>query len=79
MTQPKSGSEINRILSDKEFNLEQYETLEDLLCELGITDSRQYMFIGKRFEGDSEGIPLLPESSLKRLKQVVVISHHIGG
>jgi len=81
MTQTKSGTELNRVLSGNDFDLQAYETLGDLLDELGISHREAqtvYAFIGKRWDGDV-GVPLMPESSLKRLTSIVVISHHIGG
>jgi hypothetical protein len=77
----RSGTELNRLLASSEFDLEKYETLGDLLDELGIPRGAahsQYAFIGKRWDGDV-GVPLMPESSLHNLNSIVVISHHIGG
>lgn len=75
----KSALELNRVLGSSDFPYERFNTLQDMLDFLGIEDSRMYMFIGRRFEGDSNGIPLLPGSSLKGLHKVAVVSHHIGG
>lgn len=77
----RSGTELNNLLSSSDFDLEKYETLGDLLDELGISRGAahsQYAFIGKRWDGDV-GVPLMPESSLRNLNSIVVISHHIGG
>ena len=75
----KSALELNRILGSSDFPYTQFPTLQDLLDHLGIADSSQSMFIGRRFEGDSQGIPLLPGSSLRGLHKVAVVSYHIGG
>jgi len=75
----RDSEEVNRILADGDFPLQDYETLQDLLIHLGMGDARGYMFIGKRYEGDSSGVPLIPQSSLKGLIKVVAFSHHAGG
>ena len=75
----KSALELNRVLGSSDFPYERFATLQDMLDYLEITDSRNYMFIGRRFEGDSQGIPLLPGSSLRGLHKIAVVSHHIGG
>ena len=80
-TQSKTGAELNRVLLGNDFDLQKYEVLGDLLDELGISHraaQTTYAFIGKRWDGDV-GVPLMPESSLRRLTSIVVISHHIGG
>lgn len=76
---PKSALELNRLLGSSDFPYDDFQTLQDLLDYLGIEDSSMYMFIGRRFSGDSQGIPLLPGSSLKGLHKVAVVSYHIGG
>lgn len=76
---PKSALELNRLLGSADFPYNDFQTLQDLLDYLGIEDSSMYMFIGRRFSGDSQGIPLLPGSSLKGLHKVAVVSYHIGG
>lgn len=75
----KSAMELNRVLGSSDFPYDQFATLQELLDYLGISDSANYMFIGRRFDGDSQGIPLLPGSSLRGLHRVAVVSHHIGG
>jgi hypothetical protein len=75
----KSAMELNRVLGSSDFPYNQFATLQDLLDYLGIADAGNYMFIGRRFEGDSQGIPLLPGSSLRGLHKVAVVSYHIGG
>ena len=75
----RTSEEVNRVLADKDFPLENFATLQDLLNHLDMGDARGYMFIGKRYEGDSSGVPLIPQSSLKGLMKVVAFSHHIGG
>lgn len=76
----RTARELNNVLSS-DFPLEEYETLADLLTHLGIseTDSRNYMFLGRRHPGDQGGVPLLPGSSISDLHRVFVVSMHIGG
>lgn len=75
----KSALELNRVLGSSDFPYDNFGTLQDLLDYLGIADATNYMFIGRRFDGDSQGIPLLPGSSLRGLHKVAVVSYHIGG
>jgi len=75
----KTALELNKVLGSSDFPYDQFATLQDLLDYLTITDSASYMFIGRRFDGDSQGIPLLPGSSLRGLHRVAVVSLHIGG
>jgi len=74
-----TAHDLNSRFQSESFSPADWDTLGDLLADLGIDDHRQYMFLGRRFEGDQQPIHLIPESSLARIYKLVVISHHIGG
>ena len=74
-----TAHDLNTRFKDESFKASNWETLGDLLAELHIADHREYMFLGRKFEGDTKPIHLIPESSLKGIYKIIAVSHHIGG
>ena len=74
-----TGAELNRRFSSEGFNPSMYDTFQQLLDELGISDARGYMFMGYRFPNDPKPINLVAQSSMKNIHKIVVVSSHMGG
>ena len=75
-----TGSELNRRFSSDGFDPKDYDIFQDLLNELGIENPRaHYIFMGYRFPNDPKPINLVPQSSMKEIHKIVVVSAHMGG
>jgi len=74
-----TGHDLNQRFSAEGFDPSAYDTFQDLLDDIGINNPGSYMFMGKRFPTDPAPIHLIPESSMKTINHIVVISRHIGG
>ena len=64
-----TGHDLNQRFSAEGFDPSTYDTFQDLLDDIGISNPGSYMFMGKRFPNDPAPIHLIPESSMKTINQ----------
>lgn len=75
----KTDHDLNQMANSMDFK--EHSTLGSVLKSMGIEDTGNYFYLGKRknSRGEFTTIGMMPESSLKGIEQVTITSHKIGG